>query len=256
MHCSQSDPTVRNVAFSRNESWPFGTGGGMHCESSSPSLVDVTLVGSVGTCTGGGTLCHGGAPTLTRVAFAQNTNADQGGGMCCHGGYPALEEVVFWGNSASFGGALHLSCDAPPPGLPVLNRVAVAHNEVFTGEGAVCCFRNVLMKNTIAVLNAGRMTFGGETSTLSCCNVFGNEGDDWIGDLAPQLGVSDSIPEDPVFCVEEEPDGPYRLRENSPCAPFSPLNAECDLIGALGVDCGVTAAVETSCGSINAMYRR
>lgn len=69
--------------------------------------------------------------------------------------------------------------------------------------------------------------------TLSCCNIYGNQYGDWIGDIADQLGVNGNISEDPLFCDVSELD--YRLQNSSPCAPE---NNECGvLIGAGDVGC-------------------
>ena len=77
--------------------------------------------------------------------------------------------------------------------------------------------------------------FGTAMPTLTCCNLFGNEGGDWGDCIADQYGVDGNISADPMLC---DPDnGDFRLDVGSPCAPFSPPNEECDLIGAWPVGC-------------------
>jgi hypothetical protein len=75
----------------------------------------------------------------------------------------------------------------------------------------------------------------GSTAQLTCCDLHGNAGGDWVGALAPQLGTNGNICLDPLFC--DAPAGDLRLQPSSPCAPYTPPNPECDLLGAQPVGC-------------------
>jgi hypothetical protein len=85
---------------------------------------------------------------------------------------------------------------------------------------------------------------------LSCCDVFGNAGGDWVGSIADQFGVDGNIGADPLFCDPENAD--FRLDRASPCAP---PNTECDLIGAWPVACGETPAPAATWGAIKSRFR-
>jgi len=87
---------------------------------------------------------------------------------------------------------------------------------------------------------------------LSCCDIFGNAGGDWVGKIADQYGVDGNIGMDPLFCDPEN--GDLHLDAASPCAPFSPSNPECDLVGAWPVGCGGTPVTATTWGAIKALY--
>jgi hypothetical protein len=92
--------------------------------------------------------------------------------------------------------------------------------------------------NTIVAFSAEGegVSAAGPCPTLRCCDLFGNAGGDWIGCLAEQLDpVYGNISEDPLFC--DPATGDLHLREDSPCAPFSPSNPDCDLVGAWPVGC-------------------
>ena len=89
--------------------------------------------------------------------------------------------------------------------------------------------------------------------TLTCCDLFGNAGGDWVGGIENQYGIDGNICEDPLFCDPEN--GDYHLQEGSPCAPFTPPNEECDLIGAWPVGCGGTPVQRTTWGSLKATFR-
>jgi hypothetical protein len=88
---------------------------------------------------------------------------------------------------------------------------------------------------------------------LTCCDIFGNAGGDWVGCIADQYGIAGNICLDPLFCDPQNLD--LTLREESPCAPFSPPNAECDQIGAWPVGCGGTPVTPTTWGAIKARFR-
>lgn len=79
---------------------------------------------------------------------------------------------------------------------------------------------------------------------VTCSDIFGNDSGDWIDCIADQLGVHGNISEDPYFCYEHAAEL-YMLEASSPCAPFSPPNATCDLIGAWDVGCDLTDVDET-----------
>lgn len=76
---------------------------------------------------------------------------------------------------------------------------------------------------------------GGSSSPVSiaCCDVFGNAGGDWVGDLAPFGGINGNLAADPLFC--DWLAGDLTLFDTSPCLPAN--NACGVLIGAEGQGC-------------------
>ncbi|MCK4413597.1 MAG: right-handed parallel beta-helix repeat-containing protein [Candidatus Eisenbacteria sp.] len=87
----------------------------------------------------------------------------------------------------------------------------------------------VLARTIIA--NSSVAAFGEEdNATLTCCDLFGNAGGDWVGSIAEQLGINGNFSADPCFC--DAKNGDYHLWNYSPC------NQEgCGLIGAWPVGC-------------------
>lgn len=74
---------------------------------------------------------------------------------------------------------------------------------------------------------------------ISCGDIYGNSSGDWAGMIADQLGLRGNICEDPLLCSLAGRD--LHLRDGSPCAPFSPPNEECALIGVWPVGCSASA---------------
>lgn len=76
------------------------------------------------------------------------------------------------------------------------------------------------------------------SAAAQCCDVWNNGGGDWVGPLASQDGVNGNISLDPLFCSTNTPE--LYLRDESPCAPFTEPNPDCDLIGAWLADCALS----------------
>ena len=87
--------------------------------------------------------------------------------------------------------------------------------------------------------------------SLTCCDLFGNEGGDWVGDIADQASINGNISDDPLFCDLDSDD--LHLMPSSPCAPVN--SAGCGLIGAMDVGCGPIAVGPMSWSAIKGRYR-
>jgi hypothetical protein len=144
------------------------------------------------------------------------------------GGYfPArITECTFFGNSAgTAGGILHMTLDD-----------------------------SLIVENTIVSFSSQGEGVDGWLIGLRCSDIYGNQGGDWVGGIEDQFGVNGNISEDPLFCDPENDD--FTLEDCSPCAPFSPPNPGCDLIGAWPIGCGGTPVAKTTWGALKALFRR
>ncbi|MBP6875294.1 MAG: hypothetical protein KBD56_04430 [Candidatus Eisenbacteria bacterium] len=122
--------------------------------------------------------------------------------------------------------------------------------------GGLCAWDEGLLAavNTVIAWNTGGEGIycsGSGAADLVCCDIFGNEGGDWVGCIESQQGVNGNISLDPLFCDWQ--DGDLHLEVDSPCAPE--YNPACGLIGALPVGCGSTPAQETTWGAMKALFR-
>jgi len=190
--------TLTRVVFSEN------SGGGMTCQSSSATITDCEFLENSGNW-GSGLYCSGSTPSLAGCVFWRNSAGSYGGAISCDRASPTLENVTFVGNSAPQGSSIY----GLDTSLPVLDLTVVAFG---TGGEAIECEE-------------------GSGAFLTCCDVFGNAGGDWVGYIAGQLGADGNISDDPLFCDAEN--GNFGLRSHSPCAP----DGSCALIGARSVGC-------------------
>lgn len=73
---------------------------------------------------------------------------------------------------------------------------------------------------------------------ITCTDIHGNEGGDWVFPLEELLGQEGNICEDPLFC--DAANGDFSLAEGSPCLPG--FNPDCGVMGAHGLGCSAPAA--------------
>jgi len=254
MECSDSSPQLDNCLFIGNENWDGG--GGMRCVSgSSPVLNNCEFVeneapmcGSIN-CGGGGMFCSQSSPTLTDCTFFGNRASGYeddgyGGGLHCYQSAPTLINCTFSNNVAQAegptspwvqgnGGAI--SCYYSSPTL--VNCTLYENykmNNTSEGGGLWCgSSSSPILENTIIAFNYGEALYCDDVQchpVLTCCDLYGNSGGNWIGCIASQLGVNGNISSDPQFCGRATRD--FRLISGSPCLNPSGCGTH---IGALGL---------------------
>lgn len=112
-----------------------------------------------------------------------------------------------------------------------------------------------LLENTVVAYNGGPAFADNPDlhASLSCCDLYLNTAGNWnTAPVMGQLGQDGNIQAAPAFCNASGAD--YRLDEASPCAPFTPPNPQCDLIGAFGVGCGSVATMVQSWSAVKGRF--
>ena len=194
--------------------------------------------------------------TVTDCFFAHNACSAEGGAVrtiSSIGPGSSFLRCVFFENTANYGGAISVS------GIGTIESCTMVRNNAANGSGVWVDFRSAaeLTRSIVGfgILGAGVACDNQATADLSCCDVYGNQGGDWTGCIAGQLGTDGNIAADPLFC--DLPGGNLTLCADSPCAPAQ--SGACELIGALDVGCGtcgVTALEPTTWGRIKALHGR
>jgi hypothetical protein len=201
---------VRNLTLAGG-SHPDG-GGGIFIDNASPTIDGCIITECTTGLRGGGALCVGGGAIFTGCMFLDNQASAGGGGLAA--GNSACQIMVngctFYANESpeDLGAGIQVESDASFS----MDRTIVA----FSATGQALHFAGT-----------------GPAPTLTCSDLFGNPGGDWVGAFAGQLGVSGNITADPEFC--DAAAGDFTIRASSPCAPEN--NPECGLIGAQPVGC-------------------
>ncbi len=242
-------------------------GGGISCVGASPTITGCIIADNWAQ-EGAGIYCGDGSPTITYCTLTGNSG-DQGGGLLAAtpASSPSIEHCTFSGNVvSSWGGALAFTSGAS--GTAAYNIIRsnqatlggggiivadagtephIEHNTILenfapaagglNGGGGICFHSGCApaVSNNIIVLNAGggAMHCSDASPTVGCNNLWNNVG----GDALCGIDAGDNISTDPLFCGEQNPEDPYALDFNSPCAVQN--SPACGQIGARPVGCGV-----------------
>lgn len=256
-----SNPTIRNCVFENNHAgMDWNNGGGAvyvdgHCDATFESCEfrgnSAFFGGAVGLnhystavfleCrfldnTGGrGGAIWGNSTSKTSCLFARNS-ADEGGAIWGNGyndEYSA--NCTYSGNSAPVGGAIYA---LPNYGSPV-----------------------ILIDSIIADCPEGEAIWAPSSVPvqLSCSNLYGNAGGDWVGAFSSQVDLNGNFSANPCFCSSETDE--FTLCGDSFCLPgHHPWGCD-QLVGAYDLGCGdcscsgPVSTDQTNLGSIKAMYR-
>ena len=242
MYCEDLDSTTRIEGFTITGGYAQ-QGGGMLCWMASPAIVDCDVAENEAYEGGGGVSSFYGSPSFLRCTFRDNSA--RGGGALSALGVSTLTGCVFVRNSASEAGGA-IAFGSVGRDYPVLQSCTFALNAASNGAGIACRFgAMVLLERSILAFGGGGGAAvscdGVSAATLTCCDVFGNGGGDWVGCLDGQYGVNGNFAADPIFCGAAMND--FTLHAASPCAPGNSPGG-CSLVGALPVGCGVEGVGE------------
>jgi hypothetical protein len=212
-----SPSLISGCTFVANSS--TSTGGAL--DGSSQGVVEECTFAANHAGAGGGAvyLRIGDSGSFTGCVFSENSASQGAAALTCEGAIVAIEDCTFYGNSTGLDGCvIGAQQYFSDPGIAEVSNAIVAFNDV--AEPVTC--------------GAGGVV------TLSCSDLFGNTGGDWVGCIADQYGITGNFSDHPMFCNPLA--GDLTLAEDSPCAPaHSPL--QCGLIGALPVGCAAPIGV-------------
>ena len=176
---------------------------------------------------------EGCAPVVENTVFLANSG---NGVIYADGASPIIRNCTFAANSGRYGSVIEVLDPEPYFGPVVIENSIIAYNGL---APPVYCWPT-----------------DDSEAALSCCDVYGNDGGDWVGCIADQLGTDGNFSACPSFC--DVGTGDFRLCDGSPCLPGNhPDGSACGLIGARdeGCVCGPTAQEPKTWGAIKSTYR-
>jgi hypothetical protein len=239
VYCYASSPVFNNCKFERNTA---REGGAIGCQYGSMPFLNDCVFSENRAHEAAGLVCIGGSsPFLTNCIFTANSSEGIGGGMVCiMNSIPHLTGCLFAGNSAGGdGGAIVYDGNGADRRFTLTNCTFVDNS--CTGNGSLMAFAlsNPALVNCLMAFNDVNETiyrYDPVTNpSLTCCDIYGNAGGDWIGYIYDQFGINGNISLDPMFCDTANND--YRIDGLSPCLVY---NNDCGAtIGALGAGCGI-----------------
>jgi hypothetical protein len=259
-----SVPTLMRCRFDGNQSFDYA--GGLACYDAqvdscvfvdnwsyecagayavSAAFEACTFVDNIGSFAGGGLGCAGA--TVIGCMFDGNAanaggDPDGGGGLYVYGGSPLIDRCTFWRNYGMSGaGGLGIGGSASA----TVTSCTFYDNQAPLGASGIMLYGSASAEvhNTIIAYGDGSEAVecgGTNTIELFCCDVYGNQGGNWVGCIAGQANINDNFSEYPDFC-DAYPEQ-FTLHETSPCAPAN-SPGECGLVGAWPVGCPRTYVV-------------
>ncbi len=169
--------TIRegNANGSKGLPHPERSGGGMHNDDASPTLMNLILTANQANW-GGGMLNNNSSPTLNQVTFEGNTAHNAGGAIYNKSSSPVFGNTLFMGNTAVTGGAVYNDASSPS-----FSRAAFSANQATGNGGGIYntnsnpLLVNITFQGDIAAGGAGiynsnsnsfltNVTFAGETA--------------------------------------------------------------------------------------------
>ncbi|MEE9271615.1 MAG: right-handed parallel beta-helix repeat-containing protein [Candidatus Krumholzibacteria bacterium] len=279
-----SGVTIRNCVFSGNRA---GWGGAIEIGSApGAQIIDCTFIENTAVNNGGAIAVTSFVFSLTvsNCLFVGNT-ARFGAGMHFRRQATfAITDCTFLENEAQGEGAKGGGIHFDDGSSGIVSNCTFAWNVAQSGGGVLCQDSSLLFEQCTFVGNKALLSLGSgvrcwgmtsaiftntviafsspgvgvhcssvSTATLTCSNVYGNAGGDWIGCLAGQDSVGGNLSEDPLFCNPNPLHDDFTLAAGSPCLP---LNNSCGvLIGAHGEGCGTATGIRPENGKAQRLIR-
>ena len=232
VHLEASHAHLDSCGFSGNAA---RSGGAVYLVKHSTAVLSAcSLVGNHADLAGGAVTDWDSGPTFRECRFEANDAGSSGGAVRLGGDYARIEDCVFYANTAGArGGAVYGDRTSSS-----MTGCTFAANAAPDG-GGLCFVASfpVVDRSVIAFAPVGAAVTGtyAESMTVTCCDVFGNAGGDWVGPLAGRDIQDGNLAVDPGFC--ELAAGALGLAADSPLRDAG----ACGRIGALDTACGAAA---------------
>ncbi|MFC1799424.1 right-handed parallel beta-helix repeat-containing protein [Candidatus Eisenbacteria bacterium] len=240
-----------------------GSGGGVFCTNySAPAIHICYFHNNTADNLGGGAYCEDhSSPTFSSGVFYENQAGVGGGGIACRSySNPSFDYSTLKGNWSANGGGLYCS-DNSSPALgfcTFLNCLGSGMGGGMYSEGGST---PSLTRCIIGFSADGEGAYAdddGSIPAFNCCDIYGNEGGDWVGRIASQNNTVGNFTQDPLFCDTLEVESGLSVEACSPCVFGNhPAGAFCGAqIGNTYPDCGCGEATEPSTwGAVKSLYR-
>ncbi len=214
-----------------------GQGGGAIDASyeSTLEVLDSRFQGNQAAWGGAASIRSASVANLRHSEFTNNMASQSpslGGGIYCdHEAQVDAEFCTLVGNSALYGGAVSADREAR---MHLTNCTLRLNLGVYVGGGLYVKAAEPVLDRSLVAANTGhaiQCATPGRVATLSGCDLWGNTGGNWDGQIAGQRNLRRNFQADPFFCSDHD----QHLAADSPCAAENSVIGQ---VGALGVGCG------------------
>jgi parallel beta-helix repeat protein len=188
--CDSSSPTITNCTISENYA---SNGGGISCDNSSPTVTNCTFSGNDANY-GGGIYCNSSSPTITNCTFSWNDAIAGGGISCRNSSSPTITNCTFSGNWTYVGGGISCRDNSSP----TITDCTISGNDAEDGGGISCDNSSPTIINCTITGNAVEYEGGG----ISCWD---NSSPTITGCTISENGVYDFGPGGGIYCDASSP---------------------------------------------------
>lgn len=222
IRCDSTSPTIRGNRIKKN--FCTGDGAGIYCWFAEPLIDSNAIYGNVADDSGGGIHCFGSDAKIVNNTISGNTAVSnpwsKGGGFYCSDADPVIANNVFSDNlTRSHGGAIYgYNCSSKIASNTIIRNEALDHGGgiALVNTEAAEIFNTILWDNEAPqgpeawVQRSGYMTF----VTLRYCNVMGGKSRCWASHKGIAVWGPGMIDADPLLVHSV---GDFHLTWNSPC---------------------------------------
>ena len=218
---------------------PGGRGGAVYCDGVRMILSSCVLEDNAAN--EGGAVYLRESRSLIANCVVRGNTAASGAGLYLLRSDAIMEMNTLTRNDAAEGGGLLLDNSSPE-----VRRCTISHNGRAAGSGIY------IREGGRPRISASIVSFGGGSGicadrysllpSITCCDVYGNEGRDYDGSLGDQTGRQGNISEDPLFCDADQDE--FTVGDGSPCLPGR--NICLTLIGAHGAGCHTLSLIRVT----------
>jgi hypothetical protein len=228
-----TDMTIIDCTIRANAS--SSRGGGIYCDSGSPTIINSTISGNTAG-SGGGIWCDLTRALITNCVISGNSARGSGGGVFFMFSIPTIENSAIIGNKAAKGaGILFDVVEAIISNCTISENIADSTGGGIWGEGVYATMTNAIIWNNSTeqiTMESGTILATYSDVQDSWPGVGNIDADPWF--VEPGYWDANGTPQDANddFWVE----GDYRLLEGSPCIDtgdpnYQPEPNETDLDG-------------------------
>ena len=202
VYCNSSSPTIANNTITGNSA---SNGGGIYCSYASPTIAKNTIARNYG----GGIFCNTSSATIANNTIIGNSgdgHEGSGNGIYCNCCSPTITGNMISGNRAYSGGGI--LCDHSSP---TITNNTITVNSATNGGGIYCVWSSPTVSNSIIAFNSAGISSYQGSPVLRNNDVYGNGRYDYSGLSA---GAGD-ISADPTLVSNEY--GDLHIQSGSPC---------------------------------------
>ena len=172
------------ITGGRRDRNSLGSGGGIYCSHSSPTIDHCSIRGNHVDYDGGGIYCYHSSPTIDHCSIRGNGAGYSGGGIFCHDSNPTISHCVISGNTTSMIGGGGIYCR---DSSPTITNCTISGNSGAMYAGGICCddssptITNCTISGNTANIGGGIYCRDNSRPNFDYCTISGNRAGDGGG---------------------------------------------------------------------------